>query len=195
MKPFLKISLLFSLTVLGFSFLHAQEKVQEFTVSHVIHAPADKVWAVVGEDYGAIANSHPKIISSDYINGSLQAGEGAERVCNFNESGTKYLKEKQVNYDPTNYTFTNQVYQAGKFPVDPANTFAVYRVEPIDDNSCRFVFEMTYRTIPPMMGGMMKRSFKSLVADYAVAVEHHVNTGEKVNKDNFKQLKREISAR
>lgn len=195
MKSFLKISLLFSLTVLGFSFLHAQEKVQKFTVSHVINAPAAKVWSVVGEDYGAIANSHPKIVSSNYINGSLQAGEGAERVCNFNESGTKYLKEKQVNYDPANYTFTNQVYQAGKFPVDPEYTFAVYRVEPIDENSSRFVFEMTYRTVPAMMGGLMKANFKSLMADYAVAIEHHVNTGENVNKDNFKQVKRDISAR
>lgn len=194
MKSVQKISLLFSLAVIGFSFLHAQEKVQRFTVSHVIKAPADKVWAVVGEDYGAIANSHPKIVSSDYINGTLKAGEGAERVCNFNESGTKYLKEKQVNYDPENYTFTNQVYQAGKFPVDPEYTFAVYRVEPIDENSCRFVFDMTYRTIPAMMGGMMKNNFKSLVADYAVAVEHHVNTGENVNKDNFKQVKRQISS-
>ncbi|MEL7535221.1 MAG: SRPBCC family protein, partial [Bacteroidota bacterium] len=125
MKSFLKISVLFSLTILGFGFLQAQEKVQKFTVSHVIKAPAAKVWAVVGEDYGAIANSHPKIVSSDYINGSLQAGEGAERVCNFNESGTKYLKEKQVNYDPANYTFTNQVYQAARIFVN--RLYAIYR--------------------------------------------------------------------
>ncbi|MEL7342871.1 MAG: hypothetical protein AAGM67_20470, partial [Bacteroidota bacterium] len=60
MKSFLKISVLFSLGLLGLQLLQAQEKVQTFTVSHVIQAPADKVWAVVGEDYGAIANSHPK---------------------------------------------------------------------------------------------------------------------------------------
>lgn len=195
MKSFLKISFLFSLSILGLQLLQAQEKVQKFTVSHVIQAPAAKVWAVVGEDYGAIANSHPKIISSDYINGSLQAGEGAQRVCNFNESGTKYLKETMVDYDPVNYTFRNQVFQAGKFPVDPEYTFAIYRVEPIDENSCRFTFDMTYRTTPAMMGAMMKSNFKKLIADYAVAVEHHVNTGESVNKDNFKEVKREYTSR
>ncbi|MEL6841590.1 MAG: SRPBCC family protein [Bacteroidota bacterium] len=195
MKSFLKISFLFSLSLLGLQLLQAQEKVQKFTVSHVIQAPADKVWAVVGEDYGAIANSHPKIISSDYINGSLQAGEGAQRVCNFNESGTKFLKEKMVDYDPVNYTFRNQVFQAGKFPVDPQYTYAIYRVEPIDENSCRFTFDMTYRTTPAMMGAMMKGNFKKLIADYAVAVEHHVNTGESVNKDNFKEVKRQYTSR
>lgn len=168
-----------------------QKKTQSFSVSHVIQAPAEKVWAVVGEDYGAIANSHPKIISSNYINGTLKAGEGAERVCNFNEQGTRYLKEKQVNFDPANYTFKNQVFQAGKFPVDPTLTYAIYQVEPIDAHTSRFTFNMTYRTKPAMMGGMMKGNFKKLIRDYAIAVEHHVNTGETVNKDNFKDIKKQ----
>ena len=85
----------FCAMILAFS-VSAQKKVQTFTVSHVIKAPAEKVWAVVGEDYGAIAHSHPKIISSNYVGGTLKSGEGAERVCNFNKKGTRYLKEKQV---------------------------------------------------------------------------------------------------
>ena len=168
-----------------------KKRTQHFKVSHVINAPADKVWKVVGEDYGAIANSHPKIVSSEYINGSLKAGEGSERVCNFNEKGTKYLREKQVNYNPEEYTFKNQVFQAGRFPVDPEYTYAVYKVEPIDANTSRFVFDMTYRTKPAFMGWMAKGSFKKLIANYAIAIEHHVNTGEKVTKDNFRKIKRQ----
>lgn len=171
------------------------KKVQNFTDSYVINAPADKVWAIVGEDYGGIANSHPKIVSSDYINGSLQAGEGAERVCNFNESGTQFLKEKQVDYDPENYTFKNQVFQAGKFPVDPDYTFAIYKVEPIDENSSRFVFDMTYRTKPAIMGGIMRANFRKLIADYAIAIEHNVTTGEAVNKENFAEIKKLYASR
>lgn len=188
------IAILIGLLFLSFPLL-AQKKVQTFTVSHVINAPADKVWAVVGEDYGAIAHSHPKIISSDYINGTLKAGEGAERVCNFNESGTRFLKEKQVNYDPANYTFKNQVFQAGKFPVDPAYTYAIYKVEAIDARTSRFTFDMTFRTNPAMMGLMMKSNFKKLISDYAIAVEHHVNTGEKVNASNFKDIKKQVAAK
>ncbi|WP_173021450.1 SRPBCC family protein [Lewinella sp. W8] len=167
-----------------------EKKVQTFTVSHLIAAPADQVWAVVGEDYGAIAKSHPKIVSSNYVDGTLQAGEGAQRVCNFNEQGTKYLKEVQREYDPENMTFRNQVYQAGKFPVDPERTFAIYRVEAVDANTSRFTFKMTYRTKPAFMGALAKGSFKKLIADYAIAIEHYVNTGEAVTKENFRQIKK-----
>lgn len=189
----MKWSLLISLFGFSAAPVKAQKKVQTFRVSHLIEAPAEKVWAVVGEDYGAIANSHPKIVSSKYINGSLQAGEGAERVCNFNEKGTRFLKEKQVQYDPENYSFKNQVFQAGKFPVDPKYTFAIYRVEAVDESTSRFTFDMTYRTKPAWLGGMMKGAFKKLIADYALAVEHHINTGEVVNKENFKEIKRQTA--
>lgn len=194
MKIILKVALLFML-IIGITYSSsAQKKVQTFSETFVINAPADQVWAVVGEDYGGIANSHPKIISSNYLNGSLKAGEGAERVCNFNEKGTRYLKEKQVNYDPENYTFKNQVFQAGKFPVDPDRTFAIYKVESIDANTSRFSFDMTYRTKPAFMGGMMKNNFKKLIADYAIAIEHHVKTGVAVNKENFKEIKKQVSS-
>lgn len=179
------------LTMMAPTAIVAQKKTQTFTVSHIINAPADKVWAVVGEDYGAIARSHPKIIESNYVNGSLQAGEGAERVCYFNEKGTRFLKEKQVNYDPENYTFRNQVFQAGKFPVDPEYTYAIYKVEAIDEHTSRFTFNMHYRTKPAFMGGMMKGSFKKLIEDYALSIEHYVNTGEPVNKENFKTIKKQ----
>ena len=61
---------------------------------------------------------------------------------------------------------------------------------PVDANTTKFVFDMTYRTKPAFMGGMMKKSFKKLIQDYAIAIEHHVTTGENVNKDNFKRIKK-----
>ena len=167
-----------------------QKKTHHFVISEIINAPAKEVWKVVGEDYGAIAYSHPKIVTSNYVNGSLEAGEGAERVCNFNESGTKFLKEKMVDYDPENYTFKNVLYQAGNFPVDADYTYAVYKVQAIDDKTSRFTFDMTFRTKPAFMGLMAKGSFKKLIADYAIAIDHYVNTGEKVTKENFGAVKK-----
>lgn len=175
----------------GLQSLVAQKKVKDFTVTKVIPHSADKVWAVVGEDYGAIANSHPKIIFSEYINGSLKAGEGAERVCHFNEKGTQFVKEKMVNYDPANKTFLNQIYQAGKFPVDPEYSYAVYKVEPISANSSRFTFDMHYRAKPAIMGGLMKGQFKKIINNYFIAIDHHVATGEKVTKENFKEIRKQ----
>lgn len=168
-----------------------EKKTQNFEVNSIINAPANKVWKVVGEDYGAIANSHPKIMSSNYIDGSLKGGEGAQRVCYFNKKETRYLKEKQLMYNPETYTFKNQVFKAGKFPVVSEYTHAIYKVEAIDETTSQLKFNMTYRTKPAFMGGMMKGAFKKLIANYAIAVDHHVNTGENVTKDNFKKIKKQ----
>ena len=99
-----------------------EKKVQTFTETKVLPFSAEQVWEVVGDDYGKIADSHPRIVSSNYINGALAGGEGAERVCNFNPSGTQYLHERISDWDPENMSFTNTVFHAGKFPVDPAYT-------------------------------------------------------------------------
>lgn len=192
---FKKSFLTLALMLVGLLAIGQSKKVQQFTVSKVLNIPADQVWAVIGEDYGAIAYSHPKIVSSEYIGGTLQAGEGAQRVCHFNDKGTRYLKEKMLNYNPDEMTFINQVFQAGKFPVDPDLTRAVYKVKAIDATTSEISFDMQYRTKPGFMGGMMKGSFKKLINDYFIAIEHHVKTGEKVTKDNFKDIRKLYAAR
>lgn len=52
---------------------------------------------------------------------------------------------------------------------------------------------MTYRTTPAFMGWMAKGKFKKQIEDYLIAVEHHVLTGENVNKENFKQIKKKYN--
>ncbi|MEL6867872.1 MAG: SRPBCC family protein [Bacteroidota bacterium] len=193
MKNVIRLTGLF-LLILSFSLsVQAQKKVQKIYLSKVIDLPADKVWQIVGEDYGAIAHSHPKIVSSDYISGTLEAGEGAERICHFNKKGTKYLKEKITNYDPENRSFTNTVFKAGKFPVDPEYTRAIYKVEDLGNGQCKISFDMQYRTKPSFMGAMTKGSFKRLIKDYFIAIEHYAKTGEKVTKANFKKIKKNYS--
>lgn len=176
---------------MAFTPTQTDKKVKHFRVEKVIRISADTLWNIVAEDYGAIAYSHPKIIKSEYINGTLQAGEGAERVCYFNDDGSQFLHERMVDYDPDNMQFTNKVFHAGKFPVDPDYTFAVYKVEDLGDGTSNLSFDMQFRTQPAVMGGMMKGSFKNLIADYFIAVEHHAKTGEKVTKDNFKEIKKQ----
>ncbi|MBO3700119.1 SRPBCC family protein [Roseivirga sp. E12] len=171
------------------------KKVQKFEISKVIPFPAQKVWALVGEDYGAVAYSHPKVIESEFINGSLKAGEGAERICYFNEKHTQYLQEKMVDYSPETMSFTNEISQAGRFPVNPEYTKAVYNVDDLGNGTSMLTFTMQYRTKPAFMGPIAKGSFKTLISDYFIAIEHHLRTDEKVTKNNFKQVKKEAKAR
>lgn len=169
--------------------LMAQKKAQSFVVSREMPFEASAVWAVVGEDYGAVANSHPKIVSSSYLNGSLKGGEGAERICNFNEKGTKFTHEKQVEYDAENFRFKAQVFAAEGLYMDPDYSYAIYKVVPVSENKSRLEITMNFRTKPAFMGAIAKGKFMATIEDYALAVEHHVKTGEKVTKDNFKGIK------
>lgn len=193
MKYSIKFSIMILAMIAGSMSLQAQKKTQSFSLTKVIDQPIDKVWAIIAEDYGAVAHSHPKIISSEYISGSLKAGEGAQRICNFNKKGTKFLKEKMLNYDPSNYTFTNQLLQAGRFPMDADLTTAIYTLEDLGNGKTRISFDMNYRTKPAMMGAMAKGQFKNLIKDYFIAIEHHTKTGEPVTKDNFKRIKKMYS--
>ena len=167
------------------------KKVKTISAEKTLPFAAEKVWAIVGEDYGAIANSHPKIIKSEYINGSLKAEEGAERLCYFNEDGSRFLKEKMIDYDPENFSFTNTIFQVDRFPLDHENTVGYWKIIPLSENSSKIVFNGTLRTKPAFMGGMMKRQFTTLINDYFIAIEHHLSTGDDVNKDNFKEIKKQ----
>ncbi len=188
---FLLLMLLLSTSVMG---QKTDKKVKTFTVERTIQASAQKVWAVVGEDFGAIANSHPKIVSSTYNQGHITGGEDVTRTCNFNKKGTKYLQEKQVSFDPENYTFKVLIYHAGGIPLDTDYNYAVYSVKLIDANSCQLIMQMGLRTKPAFMGGLVKGKFKKTIADYLLAVEHHVLTGENVNKQNFKKIKKKYKS-
>ncbi len=193
MKMTVSLIMMTVLIVVGFAAL-GRKKVKELHITKILLVPAHEVWKVVAEDYGGVAYSHPKIVSSDYINGSLKGEEGAERVCYFNDSHTQYLKERMINFSREEKSFTNQVFQAGKFPVDPELTRAVYSVEDLGNGKSRMTFDMQYRTKPAFLGGMMKGSFTKLIEDYFIAIEHHIKTGDKVTKDNFKEIKKLYSS-
>lgn len=68
MKSLLKICSLLLVSLITNTSAHAQQKTKHFKVEKIINVPADKVWAVVAEDYDAIANSHPQ----NYLFGTYQ---------------------------------------------------------------------------------------------------------------------------
>lgn len=151
--------------------LFAQKKLQKLHTSAVVNVSAKQLWKVIGEDYGAIANITPHLVSSKYIDSSKTIGsEGCERVCKLNESGSKFIKEKMINYDPANMSFTNIIYQIEKLPLESSQ--AAYKVEAIDSVSCRIILDMQYRTKPAFMGRLAKGKFKKMTNDIAIYTEH-----------------------
>ncbi|UTW61229.1 SRPBCC family protein [bacterium SCSIO 12741] len=184
--------LITTLTLLISSIGFAQ-KVQSFTIERTIQASADKVWKVVGEEFADIAKSHPKLSGSHYVEGSPLSGEGCERVCSLNANGSKYTQEKMVDYNPTEFSFKAEIKGVGGLPIDTTTSYMIYDVDPIDENTCKITLTMVYRTNPAFMGGLAKGKFRKNIEDYAIAIEHYTLTGEDVNPENFKRIKKQYS--
>ena len=170
------------------------KKQQEVIAERIVSIPSAKVWNVLAEDYGAIAKSHPAIVSSEYTAGTLEGREGAERKCFFNEKGTQMFHEKIVKWEPQKMSFTQIIVDFKKFPIDKENTEVVYSVEQVNANTSKIRAHLKYRTKPAFMGGMAKGKFKGMLEDYFLAIEHHIKTGESVTIDNFKSIKKQYKS-
>ncbi|MDR6240807.1 SRPBCC family protein [Aureibacter tunicatorum] len=166
------------------------KKTQTFTVDRVLNASAEAVWKVVAEEFADVAKSHPRLASSHYVDGSPMSGEGCERICSLNDDGSKYTKEKIVDFDSENYTFKAEINAVGNLPLDTSSSYVIYKVTPINQNQCRITLTMVYRTKPAFAGALAKGRFRKIIRDYAIAIEHHTLTGEDVNPDNFKEIKK-----
>jgi hypothetical protein len=167
-----------------------QRPVQSIVVEAVLPHSAAAVWDIVAGDYGKIAESHPKIVRSDYVGGSLVGGLGVERTCWFNEAGTQELHEQIVGWEPEQGRFQNRILSARGFPLDPDNTLATYSVQAVDAGHTRMRIEMSYRTRPALMGGVMKGAFSGLLEDYLVAVHGRLASGQPVTGENFAAIAR-----
>lgn len=185
------VLLLFATGITAFG---QKDKSRSFVIERVIKAPAEEVWKVVGENFTDIAKSHPKLISSHYVEGTPKTGEGCERVCNLSEDGKKYTQEKIVNYNPKDYSFKAEIAHIGKLPLVASNSYMLYDVDPIDENTCVIKLKMVFQTKPAFLGALAKGKFRKTINDYSIAIEHHVLTGEDVNPDNFKEIKKKYQS-
>jgi hypothetical protein len=188
-KNFKLIAAIVVLTVTIPQFAVAQEKLLNLKMAVEVNVPAKQLWQVLGENYGSIANITPHLFSSNLIDSiSKPNGEGCERICTINKSGTKFIKEKMTQYDSVNMSFRNQIFQMGRVPLKIS--FATYKIVAVDTSHCLLSIDMHYRTKPAWIGFLVKGQFKRMTNDVAIYAEHYIKTGEKITKTNYKQIKR-----
>jgi len=190
----MKFLTLIIIAIMSTSVIAQSKKQQQVTAERTVKLPADKVWQILAEDYGAIANSHPTIIKSEYASGTVKGGEGAERMCFFNKKGTQMFHEQITKWEPEKMSFTQIIKDFKKFPIDKEHTEVVYSVEKIDANTSKIKANLMYRTKPAFMGGMVKGKFKGMLEDYFLAIEHHIKSGENVTVENFKSIKKQYKS-
>lgn len=175
------------------SFVFTRQRTNKITVKQYIPARVDKVWEIVGEDFGGIAKTNPHIVSSELINGTVKSGEGAERVCHFDFEGNQYIHEKQVDFDPENYSFKVKVFHVHGTPLQEEESFAEYKLIPKDANTCELIFSFQYVTNPFFLGDFLKPFMEDNLEDYLVGIQHYVLTGENVNHQNIDHLKEQYN--
>ena len=133
---------------------------QTFTISRVIHSPIKSVWVVIGERFGEIEKYHPEVIKSEYAKGYSKGGEGVKRITYLNKRKTKMVVEKQINYDPENFSFISKAIQFKGAAMSSHDTYMKYRIEPIDEFSCTLIGEMSFKTKPAFIGLLFKNAMK-----------------------------------
>ncbi len=169
------------------------KKVQTISISKILNAPIEQVWENAAVRFDDVALSNPQLFSSSYINGS-SFGDGAERVCNYDATGKKYLKERIFDLDEANYSIGIDVYEIDGLPIDPDYTYGIIQLEKVSDSETRFNMTFHFRTKPAFLGAALKGRFQEGLNDYAISIEHNINTGEEVTKENFKAIKRQRTA-
>jgi len=171
------------------------KKYKSVEVEIQIKAPAAKVWNAMVKDYGAIANWSPFVYSANYENGSLNGIKGAERKCNLNANGSRWVHEKIADIDEQKMEMRNIVLDGEKFPLDTDNTQAYYRVKDNGDGTSTASYLLQFRGKPAMMTGMMKGAFKKSLEGNLKGLKHYVETGEKVTPENkkLKEIKHQYS--
>ncbi len=163
-------------------------KVKEFNCHFTLPFSAELVWKHLAENYGDVANFANGVDSSEYINGSQQGGEGSERVCRIDAKGKKYLKEKMVNVDVDNMTFTNLITEVKGLPIVPRLSKVVMSVNALSSGSCEFHVVTFFRTKPAFLVRFMKNVNYKQMSDLVVGLHHYINTKEVVTKVNFKKI-------
>ena len=173
---------------------YGQNKYRTFEFTHQINASIDDVWAVMAEKFGEIHVTHHDFVNSDWVGSSEQGGEGAIRICLLDEDSSRYIKEKQINYDPENYSYSAQVIEGKGLPLATGYNIASYQLIKIDENNCEVRVSVKLRSDPPIFGKLFLGQYEDWLKDYIIGVHHYVLTGEAINADNFKSIKKKYKS-
>lgn len=152
-----------------------------FSVSRVIDAPKDTVWAVL-DDYGDLADYDPKNATSQVIDGP-ETGLGAVREVVKPDGGR--VVHEIVEYDPPN----GYAFEFVEFDDTPAEELVLaFELTGLDDSRTRVA--VTGRVQPKYgpLGWVLAKLVivpkgKGLLRDLLAGLDDHLETRERVSAD------------
>jgi uncharacterized protein YndB with AHSA1/START domain len=106
--------------------------------SRVLHAPKDRVWAVL-DDFGGVWKYNPGVESSRIVNG-VETGPGARRECAFDGGGRI---EETISAYTAGEGYTVSFTDTGPFPL-VSNTVEI-ELSGLDENHSEVTFSASFR--------------------------------------------------
>lgn len=145
--------------------------------SIVIHAPADKVWTILGDNFASISEWASDVQRSA-PNADLIAPTGAPvggRVCHVPGFGDIY--ETFTDYDAVGKRYT---YEATGMPFFVKAAHNSWQIEALDAHSCRVGFKAEMRLLPvigTLMGVPMRIQLSKVLQNAVEELKYYVETG------------------
>lgn len=153
-----------------------------------INASKDEVWEVI-KDFPTVMNYHPLINNSYSINNTSHSGVGAERTCEFDAKGTKFIHERVVRYDEGE-SYDVDIYGGNQIP--PINDMlATIGIKSASASQTILWMQISYSPrVNPLMWimahTMIKKFMNNAIDGIVRGAKHHIETGAMVS--SFKDI-------
>ncbi len=149
-------------------------------ISRTIHAPIETVWPILA-DFGQTHRWNPEVAHSASV-GDLATGLGAQRSCEFDDTGSKWITEEIVAFDEPGHRYTVQLIGGpSKPPIEEVL---------VDIKAVATTPETTTVTMAATLNGrgplqkamatMGVAAMKRVLGRVLHGLDHHVTTGEVV---------------
>jgi len=147
-----------------------------------VNASKDDAWKTLA-DFAGISVFHPTVPTSYTINSTAGTGLGAERRCEFNSDGSKYIDERITRFvDGKEYDV--EIYGGTQMP--PVNNLSItLGIESISLSQTRVYVRASYQPkygpVGMVMNMLMIKPFISKALNgILLGFKHHMETGQQV---------------
>ena len=153
-----------------------------------VNVGKEKAWDLLA-DFAGVSIFHPMVPKSYAINGTDDTGLGAERRCELNHDGSKFVEERIVRFDE-GHEYDVEIYGGNQVP--PVNDFLVtLGVQSINTNQTRVYMRANYQPKWGIIGATMNRVMiapflKKVLPGILAGFRHHIETGQPV--ESFRTL-------
>ncbi|MCT4623284.1 MAG: hypothetical protein N4A46_06640 [Schleiferiaceae bacterium] len=162
---------------------------QNFTISRIMNVSAQELWKHLVYKYGDIADMNPVVHRSYLLDWHTEGVENCERISYYEGDESKFIKEKLINLDNENLSYTSVITEAHNISADPGNMFVNITIQPMFNNQSRLEFEVHSKTLPSFVGVVKREFFEESLQSYFIGIEHHIQTGEIITPRVIRKLK------